>query len=370
MKIRASAKIAIGFIILVLAAYFGWGAYTAMTVMKIKFPPIQPGHVSIIGINSDQYHIIVANQAAQVVKGGGGKFDSDQSGPENEDSAEDKKRVPIREMLQAMQGNEAALGQFIAIMNDMQETADWPTQHIVWQEEDLRKAIDGSDPALRKKLENDVNMHLDGTPLSEVSLTAIENGIIVQTYAPCKVQVGDEVRDMKGPIQIPYRPRIAKTIESRLKDKAYDRQDVANYYADEGKKILSGETPKEDIAKSLLALIDAKKNAELALPAQELLKSAQVVCTDKYITSASYNTYPAGDKELHDLSIQLTDEGRNRLWQYSHNRVNSQLLLIVDGIAIAAPRIKHELAQGELQITQMPDKLLVEDAVNAINKKS
>ncbi len=72
---------------------------------------------------------------------------------------------------------------------------------------------------------------------------------------------------------------------------------------------------------------------------------------------------------MNDLTIEMTDEGRRRLWQYSEDKIGTQLLLIVDGVAIAAPKISHELAQGELTITQMADEGLVkEDTVNAINK--
>jgi preprotein translocase subunit SecD len=73
---------------------------------------------------------------------------------------------------------------------------------------------------------------------------------------------------------------------------------------------------------------------------------------------------------LHDLTINMTEEGRRRLWQYSKSRVGTQLLLIADGIAIAAPRIQHELAQGNLTITQMRDEVLLRDATDMLNKKS
>ncbi|MBN9503449.1 MAG: hypothetical protein BGO01_04130 [Armatimonadetes bacterium 55-13] len=369
MKIRSSAKIAIGFCVLLGASYFGWKAYTEMTVMKIKFPPVKPGRVNIVGIETGKgYHILVANQAAQLIRGGVGQFQGD-SGPDSSSEVE-KKRVPIREMLQALQGDQQALGQFIAIMNDMQETDDWPTQRVVWKDADLRKAIDGSDPSLRKKLEDDINVHLDGTPLDHINTKALENGIILESTVPCRVQIGSESKQMTGPIQIPYRPKIAKLLEQRLKDQAYDEQKMANYYADEGRKILSGEVPKSDAGKEILDLINPKRLANLAAAAESVLQSAQVVCTDAYISKASYKNYMIGSQRLNDLSIELTDEGRNRLWQYSHNRVGSQLLLTVDGVAIAAPRIQHELAQGQLDITQLPDEILVQDAVKAINTKN
>ena len=71
-------------------------------------------------------------------------------------------------------------------------------------------------------------------------------------------------------------------------------------------------------------------------------------------------------KPLYDLVLDLNDEGRDRLWKYSRNKVGTQLLLIVDGVAIAAPRVRHELAQKTVTITQMPDKALIQDAIDDI----
>jgi hypothetical protein len=63
-----------------------------------------------------------------------------------------------------------------------------------------------------------------------------------------------------------------------------------------------------------------------------------------------------------------SDEGRKRLWKYSINEVGSQILLLVDGIAIAAPRIQHPLTQSQLSIKGLPDEVLVSDAADAMNK--
>jgi hypothetical protein len=309
----------------------------------------------------------VANQAAQLIRGGSEAFGPGNDGPESSDATE-KKRVPVREMLKAMEGDEAALGQFIAIMNDMQETEDWPTQHIVWKEADLKKALAG-DPTLKSKLEADLNVHLDGTPLSKISLTSYENGIIVETSVPCQVEVGSKVVDMRGPIQVPYRPNVSKSIAKDLKEKSYDLTTLAGYYALEAQKIEQKTSQKENVEASLKQIIDPATNAELARPAQQVLKSATIVVTDQYIDSASFKNYDSGGENLNDMTIELNEEGRKRLWQYSRRRVGSQLLLIVNGVAIAAPRIRHELAQGELQISQLPDKILVQDAVDSINKK-
>jgi hypothetical protein len=369
MKIRAPIKILIGFLAIVGGGYYGWQLYAGLTVDRLKFDPIKPARVNIVGIAADSgYRILVANHAAQLVRGGTESFENS-SGPEGGGDAAEKKRVPIREMLKALQGDSESLGQFIATMNEMQETVDWPTERIIWSEGDIKKAV-GGDPVLRAKLEKDINVRLDGTPLKQISLTAHENGIMIKTMIPCKVQVGAQVVDMEGPLLVPYRSRVSKAIENALKEKAYDLTVLAGYYALENQKISEKKAQKEDVVASLKQIIDPETNAELARPAQQVLKSATVVITDEFISHASYRNYTSGRENLNDLTIELNDEGRKRLWQYSRRMGKAQLLLIVDGVAIAAPKISHELAQGELQITQMPDKILVEDAVNAINEKT
>jgi preprotein translocase subunit SecD len=65
--------------------------------------------------------------------------------------------------------------------------------------------------------------------------------------------------------------------------------------------------------------------------------------------------------------VSLTDPGRRRIWQFSRRNPGAQLLFIVDGNAIAAPRIRHELSSSSIAITQIPDRGLVEDAVEQIN---
>ncbi len=369
MKIRSSIKIALGFGVIVSTGYFGWQLYAGMTIDKLTFGPIKPTRVNIVGIAADSgYRILVANHAAQLIRGGSESFQSN-SGPETGGDPSEKKRVPMREMLMALQGDEKALGQFIAIMNEMQETTDWPTERIVWKESEIRQALNG-DPILKEKLEKDVNVRLDGTPLKQISLTAHENGIIIETLVPCKVQVGANIVEMMGPIQVPYRSSLSKSIAKQLEEKSYDAEKLGAYYAVESQKINDGSSRKENVADSLKRIIDPATNAELARPAQQVLQSAMVVINDQLIDTASYRNYQVGRDNLNDITIELNNEGRKRLWQYSRKRVGSQLLLIVDGVAIAAPKISHELAQGELQITQMPDKILVEDAVAAINDKS
>ena len=122
------------------------------------------------------------------------------------------------------------------------------------------------------------------------------------------------------------------------------------------------------MSQALLARIDPERLRNFAAAPERVLQSAQVVINDDSIEGATrIERDSTNGVRFYDLRIDLTDDGRQRLWQYSKLRVGSQLLLVVDGIAIGAPRIEHELVGGEVTISQLPDKTLVDDAVQLMN---
>jgi len=368
MKIRSSTKIAVGFVVLVVGGYFGRQYITDQMIMNEKFSPIEPGRVNLVGIDAGAgYRIITANFMAQLVEASG-DFDSKDSDSGGATEGAIKKRVPIKELLQTLQGNEKALGQFIMVLNDMAEDDTWPTARIVWKAEDIEKALKG-DKALAKKLEANLNMKLDGLPLSLLDFDAMENGIIVETPVAMQIPIGGKVKEVIGRVQEPYRPRIMKAIEARLKDKGnVTREMQAGYYKEEAEKILKQPKNREIVADSLKGMISKETAAKRIQNPTRVLGSASVIVSDNFITGASFREYKGPDnKPLYDLVITLNDEGRKRLWQYSKKRVGTQILITADGIPVAAPRIRHELEQGELTITQMQDRTLVEEAVDSIN---
>jgi preprotein translocase subunit SecD len=70
----------------------------------------------------------------------------------------------------------------------------------------------------------------------------------------------------------------------------------------------------------------------------------------------------------YNLDVELDQEGRDRLWLYSRGKVGTQLLLVLRGIAVAAPRIDHELSERRVTITQLEDEGIAEETLNAIKK--
>src|SRR5689334_18042625 len=105
-KTRSSTKILIGFVLVVAGAYFGYGFVSGLMVDRMKFAPLAPGSVNLVGVDTRAgYYVIVANQVAQLVRGSMGEF---KPGEHQETDDSQKKRVPIREMLKSLQGDAEA----------------------------------------------------------------------------------------------------------------------------------------------------------------------------------------------------------------------------------------------------------------------
>jgi len=372
MAMRSSTKIAIGFFAISLGGYFGYQFITDQMIMGEKFSVLTPGEINIIGIDPGAgYKIITANYMAQLVetKGGFESGASDDGG--GADSGSIKKRVPVREMLQTLQGNGDALGKFVMIMNDMREDDTWPSMHVIWKSTDIQKAIEG-DKALKPKLEHDLNMHLDGTPLNSLSIDALESGIIIETPVTVMVNMKGVPTPVTGPVQEPYSPRLIKKIREQYQTKPELTDEMqAGYYKQEATKLISDPTAmknREIISETLKERIAPSLAKERIKTPEKLLKSATIVVNSSLITGARMSSYKGQDSKMYyDLTVDFNDEGRRRLWQYSKKRVGTQVLLTADGIPITQARILHELAQSELTIKQMQDYNLVKDATDRIN---
>lgn len=370
MKLRSSTKIFIGFAALLGGGYFAYQAITYQMIMTTNFQPIKPGNVNIVGLDAGAgYRIVVANQIAQLVQSSGG-FGSSETSEGGATEGAIKKRLPIKELLQTLQGNTEALGKLIMSLNDIREDDTWPTIRVVWRAEDLKKAIAG-DPKLHAKLVSDLNIELDGKPLATLRPSSLENGIMVDSPVAVKVNVSGKLVSMVGRVQEPYKPRLMKAIEKALSDKNVTNTMMMGYYAEYAEKDFKSASQRENVANTLLDIISDKKARERAEAPERVLRNANVVVNESFISKAGYETYDTNDgKKAFNLNVELNDEGRKRLWKFSKTRVGSQLLLVANGVAIAAPKIQHELAQGDLTITQMHDEVLVRDAVDMINDKS
>lgn len=368
MKISGATRAALAFAAVCGGAYFGYNFITDQMVMNEKFTQISPGNVNIVGVDPGAgYRIIVANDIAQLVQASG-DFEGKETEGGGATEGAIKNRLPIREMLESLQGNERALSAFVTRLNDLQENENWPSERVVWTEDELRKAL-GGDREAEKRLVSDLNVRLDGTPLPGLRFSALENGIIIETRVPIQVSVAGTLKTLYATVQEPYRPRFLRAVEDSYEGKNISREDQLGFYAQEAKVLLEDPKQRENVREVLLSKISPELAKERAVNPERVLKLAEVVVNESFVQGASYDRVDMMDgKPRFNLRLRLSDEGRKRLWQFSKRRMGSHILLTVDGIPITAARIQHQLSDSQVVLTQMPDEVLVREAVDAINE--
>ena len=356
-------------VIVIGGAFFSWKAYSQYKLSGYKMAHISPGKVSLIAVQPDKgYRVIVANRIAQIAEVSGGDDGRGGFGGGAIENATNAKRLPIREMLRSLQGDEKALGTLIEKMNDL-GTGDDPFSTYVWKAEDIKKALAG-DKEIAARLESDIQVRLDGSPLDSVNVSKVVSGIAIDSPIKVRLPVNGVETDLIARVKQPYQSALANQLASKINSRfSVTPEFVAGTFTDMATEILSGKRPKEQVRTALESRISDSNLADLAKRPIRVLSLAETIINDSFISHAEIETYRGQDnKELSDLIINLTEEGRMRLWKYSSEHTKFQLLLVVDGVAVAAPRITTELAESSIRITQLPDNGIAEDAMNQMNR--
>ncbi|MBX3096966.1 MAG: hypothetical protein KF812_08895 [Fimbriimonadaceae bacterium] len=378
MKLRTSTLVG-GLVALGAAGYGGWYLYGESQLRSTELNPIAPGDVNLIAMNPGAgYRIIVSNQVAQLAELSGGSDtseDRDETGEGDQDIV-GRRRLPIRELLGAMQGNAEPMGKLIMALNDIDEN-DLPPNRVIWDSADVEKALSG-DPALKAKLERDLHTRVDGTPLETLNMSSLLDGIVLRIPVKMVIDLNGTPTTVETTILDPFMTQFASQAGKRLTAK-FIPSDAARMalYNEEAAKVNGtytdpdGNTPpsrKEDLATSLRSRYSDQRVEELKAKPDRVLRNAFVVVSDPYVMGASSSEKPGPRRDvLTDIRLSLSNEGRLRLWKYSRQKPGFQLLFIVNGVAIAAPKIKTELAQSEVTIRNIGDPDLAKDAVETIN---
>jgi hypothetical protein len=368
MKINSSVKVAAAALGTLGLAYAGYTGYHRVRVSGFELKEIAPARVNLVAISPEAgYRIIVSNRLAQLAEVSGDSFGR---GGSDDEAATNASRLPIREYLAALQGDEKALGLLVEKLNDLSED-DLPPVQIEWPAAELEMALSG-DPAMEKKLTADLNVTLDGRPLSTFNSRAVFNGIVVLQEVPVKMRVAGKETTLIAEVRRPYQPSFSRSLEKSLAEDNRFRgsvEEVAAKYRGVAQPLLDGTTQGEDVRRALRELISERSAEAFAVRPENVLKSAVVLLADQLITRASSTTStgPNG-RTLTDITLGLTEEGKMRLWKYSVDNKGFQLLFIVDDIAISAPRISTELNGDTVKITQVPDQKMAEGAVQTINE--
>ena len=348
----------------------------------MKFSPPAPGSVSLMALSPKSgYRIKIIDQIARLTAAGNGSF---QASSENlglgGGSGNDKQpSLPLNDLMGTLRGDPDSATRFVMSLNSltaeqMDNNANdpeggWPTVRIRWTADQIKQAL-GGNQALQKKLVNDLNMNLDGTPLAQVNYQSIESGIIVETPGTLKVVVNGKPLQIPVVVSRPYRPSM---ILSVMRD--VDAHPSQNFSSDKrlgtyiqyAKATLAGKVQKENIAEALTKLIAPSGIEKYLSSAENVIDAATVVISNKQIKGASESVSSESGHPIYTLNLNLTPNGRLRLWKYSHFHHGNQLLLVSHGVAIAAPIIRTDLFSSQVTIGEMKDKNLVDDAIASIN---
>ncbi len=368
MKLQGSHKFIIAVLAVIAFVWLGYNGYAAYRLSGVKLDTIEPGKVNIVAISpAAGYKIIVANQIAYLAQ-----FDGDLEAGEMDPSAEsvsNKSRLPLRELLETLQGNEKSLGVLLMRLNDWPDT-DTAKGTTVWKAEDIEKALAG-DKDLEAKLARDLNVDLKGVPLDSYSMKALVEGIIIDSPVSMVVKVGDATRTLVGRVEELYQPQFCIMVYQRIRERAPGKdstQFIQGVYREVAVPLIEAGAG-EDVRSSLANRISKNRLDKLTAKPRQVLDSTAILLNESHVTSAEYKSYDVGQgEEACDVSIGLTDAGRMRLWKYSHEHRGFQLLFIVDTIAIAAPRITTDLAESTVTIRRVPSKDLVADAIELLNE--
>ncbi len=369
--LRTSTKIALGVGLTLGGGYLVYSKVSESMAMSRVFAEIRPTKVCIVGVAPGAgYRIVVANSVAQLVQVQEG-FKGKESDGEGATEGAVKSRLPMRDLLLALDGDIKAISELVARLNNMGENDRWPPRRVVWRAEKLRAAFAG-DQVLVQELERDLNMRLDGTPLPTVRRQSLEDGIIIDYPVFLNLSIGGVKQRVEARVQAPYRPAMIQVIEKKYEEKPNLSIEVmAGYYSEEAKNIQRDPKTKEDIRKSLESRIDPKRAQELAEKPERVLQYAKVVVNSDQIQASSFDEYEASDgKKFYNMRLSLTDEGRMRIWQYTKSRIGGNLLVVSNGVGIAAPRIQHELAMSPLTVNMIREKRLVKEAIDILNNRN
>ncbi|MCE9559746.1 MAG: hypothetical protein K8R88_12440 [Armatimonadetes bacterium] len=373
-RINPSIRIALMTIGGVAAAYGGYHLFAGNAVDGTVFQPVKPSAVNLVSVAPGMgYKVIIANQVAQLAQVSTEFGDTSNRGDESQEdsSASNKRRIPIKEMLDSLAGDEKALSAVIMRMNDLDKEDSLPSVKVIWKAADIKKALDG-DSVLVAKLEKDLNVKLDGTPQPYVSVNSLENAIVLELPVPVKVNVEGQVKTLVGTIQLAFVPSLSASVMARYgKEAAVTLDKIKTYYSQEAQKMLDDPEKKQDIRADLARRISPGFVTDYAIEPERLLSNTKVLVNGGMITQASYSTRSDDAKaKYYDLRLDVSDEARKRLWQFSRKNRGFQLLFTVNGIAIAAPRIREELSQSDVTIKNLQDEDLVKDAISVIQGKN
>jgi hypothetical protein len=369
LKKYKSALIFSGVVLLVIGLWFlvPW-AYARIFIAPLQFDRLEPGRLNLIGITLVGERIVVSNGVAQLEEGTGHEFSS-QTGSIGGIGAPSGTRIPMRGLVGSLQLRPDSVSELVAALNRI-DTNEVPPEDAIWTKAAIEKALSG-DPVYLRKLERDIGSTLEGAPVEEFRRDVLLSGVYLRVPIPVEVPSSNGHKTVIGEVTIRYKTRIAQQVAShRLVKDRYEisNASLAGVYDEIAEQVK--QEGAENVRASLERLISKSRAKELARPAELLLQRVLVLVNENQITDASISSQVTSEGEQrYTVDFDLTQEGKKRLWQYTHLHPGCQLLLVFDGAAIAAPVVQHEMKYSTVSITNIIDGTTAEEAVKYIKDR-
>ena len=99
-----------------------------------------------------------------------------------------------------------------------------------------------------------------------------------------------------------------------------------------------------------------KENVK-TISAETLVETCPVILTDKQCEGAWLDEIPGSQlmPTTYTIHVNLSPEGRSRFFQWSHNHINENVVFVLQGQVIAAPRITQALNVSDFSISNVQD---------------
>ena len=100
-----------------------------------------------------------------------------------------------------------------------------------------------------------------------------------------------------------------------------------------------------------------EKENTTTIPAETLVEACPVVLTEKQCSGASLEEIQGNllTPTTYTVHLNLTPEGRSRFFQWSHAHVNENVVFVLNGQVVAAPRITQALNVSDFAISNVQD---------------
>ena len=109
-----------------------------------------------------------------------------------------------------------------------------------------------------------------------------------------------------------------------------------------------------------------EKENTTTVPADTLIQACPIVLTEKQCSGASLEETQGSmlTPTTYTVHLNLTPEGRSRFFQWSHAHVNENVVFVLNGQIVAAPRITQPLNVSDFAISNIQDEKAAKSLVD------